>query len=119
VRLTVEIQDEAEWGGGNFCLYWSMVGRSHGVEAGIFPLTPVRTADGTAPVAAQTVVRDRAIIPGKSVTFALDGLGEGIWADDTGGAISAYRLDFYGGAGNAACSGSSNAHNNPIFFEAC
>lgn len=86
---------------------------------GNFPLTPVRTADGTAPVAVQTVVRDRAIIPGKSVTFALGGLVEGIRADDTGGAISGYRLDFYGGAGNAACSGSSNAQNNPILVEAC
>lgn len=36
MRLTVEIPDEAECGGGNFCQYWSMVGRSHGVEAGIF-----------------------------------------------------------------------------------
>jgi hypothetical protein len=79
----------------------------------------IRAADNTPPVAGQTVARDRSIIPGKGVILSLDGLGSDLQANDTGGRISGYRLDYYGGIGKAVCTGSQNANNNPMVVGAC
>lgn len=66
-------------------------------------------ADGSAVVAGQTVARDRAIIPARnSVHVDADQVGNGLLANDTGGAIKSYRLDFYKGAGKGVCAGFSN-----------
>ena len=72
---------------------------------GNYTVTPRSTADGTVPVAGQTVARDRAIIPGKGVKISLDGFGTDLKADDIGDLVKGYRIDFYAGVGNAACSG--------------
>ncbi|XLZ72932.1 3D domain-containing protein [Massilia sp. SR12] len=75
----------------------------------------VNGADGTPVVAGQTVARDRAIIPGRGVLVDVDGVGTGLLANDTGGAIRGYRLDLYNGAGRAACAG----YANPLGVGAC
>ena len=67
-------------------------------------------ADGTAVVAGSTVARDRAVIPGRGVLVDVDGVGAGLLANDTGGAIRGYRLDLFNGAGRAACAGYANPH---------
>ncbi|MCM8622200.1 MAG: 3D domain-containing protein [Candidatus Accumulibacter sp.] len=73
-------------------------------------VTSVTGADGTAVVAGGTVARDRAIIPGRGVLVDVDGVGNGLLANDTGGAIRGYRLDLFNGAGRAACAAYSNPH---------
>lgn len=70
----------------------------------------VTGADGTAVVAGGTVARDRAVIPGRGVLVDVDGVGNGLLANDTGGAIRGYRLDLFNGAGRAACAGYANPH---------
>jgi 3D (Asp-Asp-Asp) domain-containing protein len=75
----------------------------------IMKVASIKSADGSAVVAGKTVARDRAIIPARnSVHVDADNVGKGLLANDTGGAIKSYRLDFYKGAGVAACSGFSN-----------
>jgi 3D (Asp-Asp-Asp) domain-containing protein len=71
-------------------------------------ITSIKGADGTAVVAGQTVARDRSIIPTGGVRLDVNGIGDGLLANDTGGAIVGYRLDYYNGAGVSACSGFSN-----------
>ncbi len=70
----------------------------------------VTGADGTAVIAGGSVARDRAIIPGRGVLVDVDGVGNGLLANDTGGAIRGYRLDLFNGAGRAACAGYANPH---------
>jgi 3D (Asp-Asp-Asp) domain-containing protein len=65
-------------------------------------------ADGTPVQAGQTIARDRNIIPGIGVLVDINGLGTGLLANDTGGAIRGYRIDYYNGVGPSACSGFSN-----------
>lgn len=67
-------------------------------------------ADGTPVIAGGTVARDRNIIPGKGVLVDVDGVANGLLANDVGGAIRGYRLDIFNGAGRAACAGYSNPH---------
>jgi len=81
----------------------------------ISTVSSVTGADGTAVIAGQTVARDRAIIPGRGVLVDVDGIGTGLLANDTGGAIIGYRLDLFNGAGVAACAG----YTNPIFVGVC
>lgn len=78
-------------------------------------VTSVTGADGTAVVAGGSVARDRAIIPGRGVLVDVDGVGVGLLANDTGGAIRGYRLDLFNGAGRAACA----SYSNPIGVGAC
>jgi 3D (Asp-Asp-Asp) domain-containing protein len=68
----------------------------------------INGADGTPVVAGQTVARDRSIISGTGVHVNVDQVGTGLLANDTGGAIKGYRLDFYKGAGKSVCSDYSN-----------
>jgi 3D (Asp-Asp-Asp) domain-containing protein len=65
-------------------------------------------ADGTPVVAGRTVARDRSIIPTGGVHVDINGVGSGLLANDTGGAIVGYRIDYYNGAGPNACSAFSN-----------
>ncbi len=58
----------------------------------------VTGADGTAVVAGGSVARDRAVIPGRGVLVDVDGAGNGLLANDTGGAIRGYCLDLFNGA---------------------
>jgi 3D (Asp-Asp-Asp) domain-containing protein len=74
----------------------------------ITSVTAIDGADGTPVVAGQTVARARSIIPGIGVHVDVDNVGTGLLANDTGGAIQGYRLDFYQGAGKRACAGFSN-----------
>ncbi len=74
------------------------------------PVPAVTGADGTAVIAGGSVARDRAIIPGRGVLVDVDGVGNGLLANDTGGAIRGYRLDLFNGAGRAACAGYTNPH---------
>lgn len=68
----------------------------------------IHSADGTPVVADQTLARDRSIIPAKGVKVSVDQVGNDLLANDTGGAIIGYRLDFYRGSGKAVCSGYTN-----------
>jgi membrane-bound lytic murein transglycosylase len=72
-------------------------------------------ADGTPVVAGQTVARSRSIIPGRGVLVDVDSVGTGLLANDTGGAIVGYRLDFYQGSGKAVCAG----YTNPMGVSDC
>jgi hypothetical protein len=87
---------------------------------GIYAAVPqILAYDGTPPVAGQTLARNLTVIPSKGVLVSLDGIGSNLLANDAGMAILGYRLDLFGGAGVAACSGSNNANNNPIVVGAC
>lgn len=79
------------------------------------PVATVTGADNTPVVAGQTVARDRTIIPGRGVMVDLSGIGTGLLANDTGGAIRGYRLDLFNGAGRAACAN----YANPISVGVC
>ena len=80
-------------------------------STGLMTTVPsVTGADGTAVIAGGSVARDRTIIPGRGVLVDVDGVGNGLLANDTGGAIRGYRLDLFNGAGRAACTGYSNPH---------
>ena len=85
----------------------------------ISAVAQITSADNKPLVAGQTVARDRRIIPAKGVTIETDGLGTNLHADDTGGAIVGYRLDYFGGIGKASRSGSANANDNPMTVGAC
>jgi 3D (Asp-Asp-Asp) domain-containing protein len=73
------------------------------VSKKLVDVSTVETADGTPPVAGQTVARDRSIIPGRGVLIDLDQVGTGLLANDTGGGITGYRIDLYNGVGEAVC----------------
>jgi 3D (Asp-Asp-Asp) domain-containing protein len=75
--------------------------------------------DGTPVVAGQTVARDLNIIPtgGVLVDLNLPGVANGLLANDSGGAIQAYRLDRFMGSGVAACSGTNGS--NLVSIGAC
>jgi 3D (Asp-Asp-Asp) domain-containing protein len=75
----------------------------------------IKGSDGTPVVAGQTVARDYAIIPAKGVRVDLNTIGNGLLANDSGGKIIGYRLDLYGGPGDASCVGFAN----PIVISAC
>ena len=75
----------------------------------------VTGSDGTEVVTGKTVARDPAIIPGKGVLVDVDGVGNGLLANDKGGAIRGYRLDLFNGAGTAAC----KDYANPVGLAAC
>ena len=75
----------------------------------------IRGADGTPLVVNMTVARDRSIIPSRGVHVSADGVGDGLLANDTGGAIVGYRLDLFGGYGKAACA----SFNNVMAISAC
>ncbi len=81
---------------------------------GPFALAPVKTADGSPPIAGQTVARDRSIVPRGGVQVALDTIGSVI-ANDVGGAITGYRLDLYKGIGGSV----SLNYASPILVGAC
>jgi len=74
------------------------------------------TSDNTPIVAGFTVARDRYVIPATGVTVDVTGFKNGLKADDTGGAILGYRLDYYGGLGTNACNGYLG---NPMGVSAC
>ena len=71
-------------------------------------VTVIDGADGSPVHAGQTVARDRSIIPTGGVHVDINGIGNGLLANDTGGAIVGYRIDYYNGAGPAACAAFSN-----------
>jgi membrane-bound lytic murein transglycosylase len=75
----------------------------------------VTGADGTAVIAGMSVARDRAVIPGRGILVDVSGVGTGLLANDTGGAIRGYRLDLFNGAGRAACAG----YSNPVGVGVC
>lgn len=72
-------------------------------------------ADGSVPVADQTLARDRSIIPRGGIRVDLDSIGNNLLANDTGGAITGYRVDLFRGLGRANCTG----WPNPIAVAAC
>ena len=95
----VKLQGSGQTNAGNFIQY----------DAGaIKQVTEVKGADGTPVIADQTVARSRAVIPGRGVHINLDNVATGLLANDTGGAIVNYRIDYYRGFGNAACAGFVN-----------
>ena len=65
-------------------------------------------ADGSAVVADKTVARDRAIIPTGGVHVDIDRIGDNLLANDTGGKIVGYRIDWYRGIGPTVCSNFQN-----------
>jgi len=70
----------------------------------------IKTSDGTIPIPRKTLARDRAIIPGLGVLVDVDTpYGDSLAADDTGGKIIGYHLDFFGGYGARACVGFGGA----------
>ncbi|MGA9852659.1 MAG: 3D domain-containing protein [Gammaproteobacteria bacterium] len=75
----------------------------------------IEAADGTPPVANQTVARDRAIIPVHNSYIDLDQIGTGLLANDIGGAITGYRIDLYKGIGQQVCVD----YNNIMTVGAC
>ncbi len=86
------------------------------LETTTFRVVPQITgADGTPVVADGTIARDRNIIPRGGVRVNLEGIGEGLLANDTGGDILGYRVDLYRGFGEAACQN----WPNPIVLGAC
>jgi 3D (Asp-Asp-Asp) domain-containing protein len=76
------------------------------------------THDTTPLVPWATVARDLAFIPVTGVKVDLDGIGDGLSADDTGGAILGWRLDLFGGL-DTACYASNPVSGNPIVVGAC
>jgi 3D (Asp-Asp-Asp) domain-containing protein len=72
-------------------------------------------SDGSLVVANQTVARDPAIIPTGGVHVDLQGLGDGLLANDTGSRITGYRIDLLRGQGHAVCDG----WPNPIVVGTC
>lgn len=70
-------------------------------------ISSINGADGSPVQAGRTVARDRSIIP-VGVYVDINGIGNGLLANDTGGAISGYRIDYYNGAGRSACAGFNN-----------
>ena len=78
-------------------------------------VSEVRGSDNTAVVADRTVARDLAIIPSRGVLVDVDGIGDGLLANDRGGHIVGYRLDLFRGAGKQVCA----AYANPIRIGAC
>lgn len=81
----------------------------------ISTVNTIKGADGTAVIANKTLARDRAIIPKGGVKVAIDSIGSGIVANDTGNAIKGYRIDLYRGSGESVCTNFSN----PIAVAAC
>lgn len=87
-------------------------------ESGSYPSWTFSTisqftgADGTALVANGSVARDRAYVP-RSTTVQLP--SGSYAANDTGGAITGYRLDVFMGLGQAACS----TFQNNVVVAAC
>ncbi|MGO9096182.1 MAG: IPT/TIG domain-containing protein [Bryobacteraceae bacterium] len=67
-------------------------------------LTNFTTHDGTPLVPWVTLARDLAVIPGTGTLVDLDTIGDGLHADDTGGAINGWLLDLFGGY-DTACRG--------------
>jgi 3D (Asp-Asp-Asp) domain-containing protein len=104
----VKLQGTGQLNSGTYINYSPATGNMTAVSS-------VTGADGTPVVAGQTVARDRAIIPGVGVLIDIDGIGTGLLANDTGGAITGYRLDLYNGAGVAACAN----YPNPIAVGTC
>ena len=62
-------------------------------------------ADGSALVPFGTAARSRSIVP-RGTSIELESFT--VLGNDTGSAIQGYRLDIFGGAGRAACSGFAN-----------
>ncbi len=81
----------------------------------ITAVSSINGADNTPVVAGQTVARSRSIIPGRGVHVDVHGVGTNLLANDTGGAINGYRLDFYQGAGAGVCAG----YANPMGVASC
>ena len=68
----------------------------------------IQGADGTPVVVGRTLARDRKVVP-RSVLVDIDGVGNSLVANDTGGAIKGYRIDLYKGAGEAVCANFTNS----------
>jgi 3D (Asp-Asp-Asp) domain-containing protein len=75
----------------------------------------ILAADQSAPVAGQTVSRDRAIIPMGGVYVSVSGVGDNLLANDTGKSIVGYRVDLFMGNGRGVCAN----FNNVIGVGAC
>ncbi len=103
----VKLQGSARLASGGFVHYEIRPAR-------IVKVAEPPTADGTSLVAGRTVARDPAIVQGRNVAMMLDGIGN-VLANDRGGAIKGYRIDLYGGEGEAACRG----YANPVVIGAC
>lgn len=104
----IRLQGAGQLSSGQYVQYRSGSGTYVQVSA-------VYGSDGTPVVAGQTVARDKTIIPSKGVLVDVDQIGNGLLANDTGGAITGYRLDLFNGAGVAACA----SFANPISVTAC
>jgi 3D (Asp-Asp-Asp) domain-containing protein len=87
----------------------------HYTQSSITTLSDVTNNDGSQLVARRTVARDLNIISATGVLIDVDQIGTKLLANDTGGAISGYRLDLFNGAGIAACAN----FTNPICVPAC
>ena len=99
----VKLQGTGQLNSGSYIHYNTSTGQMDSV-------TSVIGADGTAVIAGGSVARDRAIIPGRGVLVDVDGVGNGLLANDTGGKILGYRLDLFNGAGKAVCANYPNPH---------
>lgn len=71
-------------------------------------MSSITGADGSPVQAGSTLARDRNIIPGRGVYVDINGIGNGLLANDIGGDISGYRLDLYNGVGVAVCANYNN-----------
>ncbi len=103
----VRLQGSAQLTDGSFVHYEHYPPR-------IFRVAEPPTADGTPLVAGSTVARDPKVVRGRNVAMVLDDIGA-VLANDRGGSIKGYRIDLYGGAGEAACRG----YTNPTVIGAC
>jgi 3D (Asp-Asp-Asp) domain-containing protein len=81
-------------------------------------VTQITGHDGSPVTAGQTVARDLAVIPTVGVLVDINGLGNGLSANDTGGRIQGYRFDVYMGVGAGACTGTP-ANSNIMAVSGC
>jgi 3D (Asp-Asp-Asp) domain-containing protein len=81
----------------------------------IAPIARPTSADGTPVVAGQTVARDRRIISDRGALVDVNGVGDGLLANDVGRDITGYRLDLFMGVGRSVCRG----YGNPVAVGAC
>jgi hypothetical protein len=75
---------------------------------GYYVVDTIKSADGSPAQAGRTVARDRTVIPRGGVLVDINGVGNGLLANDVGSAIQGYRIDYYSGAGISACTGFNN-----------
>ena len=98
----MQLQGSGTTSGGTMIHYLSGTGPSNWTFSTVTNFTG---ADGSALVPFGTAARSRSIVP-RGTSIELESFT--VLGNDTGSAIQGYRLDIFGGAGRAACSGFAN-----------